>query len=346
MEYSEYQDQAAEYMRLAIPLMKKHGIAMTPANYAVWYEYVSGSNVALQDAVDNHIDEEGGQLTDQQSRALYEQFFDREQDKAALIEMRQDLKRVLDEVLKFIASGAEESETTSDNLSGILNKLNPDMTRDEVHNVIEEVLTETRLAVSTSSVLADKLNTTLVEMHDLKKDLDDAKREAQTDTLTKLANRKAFDSKLEIATRESDDSGVEICMIFGDLDLFKKINDTHGHLVGDQVLKVVANSLKGAVKGRDLVARYGGEEFAIILLNTSLENAKKVAENIRSEIASKRIQRRDSRESLGTITMSFGVARYFPSEGAESFLQRADRALYMSKRKGRNAVSEAPPPII
>ncbi|WP_289286527.1 GGDEF domain-containing protein, partial [Methylophaga sp. UBA3991] len=99
-------------------------------------------------------------------------------------------------------------------------------------------------------------------------------------------------------------------------------------------------------KGRDLVARYGGEEFAIVLLNTSLQNAKNVAENIRLEIASKRIQRKDTRESLGTITLSFGVARYVPSEGSESFMQRADRALYMSKRRGRNCVSEAPPPII
>ncbi len=80
--------------------------------------------------------------------------------------------------------------------------------------------------------------------------------------------------------------------------------------------------------------------------NKLFSTAKKVAENIRAEIASKRIQRRDSREPIGKITMSFGVARYFPSEGSESFLQRADRALYMSKRKGRNTVTEAPPPII
>jgi diguanylate cyclase len=130
------------------------------------------------------------------------------------------------------------------------------------------------------------------------------------------------------------------------LDHFKDINDKHGHLVGDQVLKVVANTLKDSVKGRDLVARYGGEEFSIILLNTSLQNAKGLADNIRQEVASKRIQRKDTQESLGQMTISFGVARYVPSEGVESFMQRADRALYMSKRKGRNCVSEAPPPII
>tara|TARA_R110001583_G_scaffold785_9_gene7334 strand:- start:4734 stop:5771 length:1038 start_codon:yes stop_codon:yes gene_type:complete len=345
MDYNEYQEKAAEYMRLAIPLMNKNGVAMTPANYAVWYEYVSGGNAALIDAVDVQM-ERNERLTDKQSRDLYERFFDREKDKAAILEMRQDLQRVLSELLSFVSTGSITSKKSTENLLLIIDQLRPDMSRDEVHNVIEEVLIETRLSMSNSSLLTERLNTTAAEIQDLKKDLEEAKREAKTDMLTNLANRKAFDELLGKAAHDSDASGLELCMIFCDLDFFKKINDKHGHLVGDQVLKVVATSLKNAVKGRDLVARYGGEEFAIVLLNTSLENVKKLAENIRVEIASKHIQRKDTREPLGIITMSFGVARYFPSEGPESFLQRVDRALYMSKRKGRNAVSEAPPPVL
>ncbi|MFT7414184.1 MAG: diguanylate cyclase [Methylophagaceae bacterium] len=344
MDYNEYQEKAAEYMRLAVPLMKKNGVAMTPANYAVWYEYVSGGNVALNDAVDSQMDG-NERLTDKQSRDLYERFFDREKSQVALLEMRQDLQRVLSELLSFVSTGSVSSKQTTEKLSLIINQLQPDMSRDELHDVIEEVLAETRLSMSKSSLLTECLNSTNAEIQDLKKDLENAKRESKTDMLTNLANRKAFDEVLEKATHDSDASGLELCMIFCDLDLFKNINEKHGHLVGDQVLKVVAVSLKGAVKGRDLVARYGGEEFAIVVLNTSLENVKKLAENIRVDIASKRIQRKDTREPLGPITMSFGVARYFPSEGPESFLQRADRALYMSKRKGRNAVSQAPPPV-
>ncbi len=345
MEYSEYYEQAAEYMRLAVPLMRKHGIAMTPANYAIWYEYVSGKNVALQDAVDEKLDEHG-QLTEKESRELYERFFDREKDQAAVLEMRQDLKRVLGEVLNYVTASVANSQERTENLEHILNKLQPDMKREEVHEIIEEVLTETRLSMSSNELLTDRLNSTIAEIQALKQDLDEARREAKTDALTKLANRKAFDQILQKATEDADNRGLEICLIFADIDYFKQINDKHGHLVGDQVLKVIANTLKGAVKGRDLVARYGGEEFVIILLNTSLENAKKLAENIRAEMASKRIQRRDTREPLGKITLSMGVARYFPSEGPESFLQRVDRALYMAKRKGRNTVAEAPPPVI
>lgn len=345
MEYSEYQEQASEYMRLAIPIMKKYGIAMTPANYAVWYEYVSGSNVALNDAVDLHIDEHGS-LSDSQSADLYQRFFEREKDQTALLEMRQDLRRVLEEVLSYVTKDVRTSKKSGENLALSLKKLHPDMTREQVHGVIEEVLSETRLAMSSGTQLTERLNSAMAEMQKLRQDLDDTKREAKTDTLTKLANRKAFDDVIAKVTKDADRSGIEVCLIFGDLDLFKNINDKHGHMVGDQVLKVVAATLKSSVKGRDLVARYGGEEFTIVLLNTSLANATKLANAIRVEIASKRIQRKDTRESLGAITMSFGVARYVPSEGIESLLQRADRALYMSKRKGRNAVSEAPPPII
>jgi len=345
MEYSEYHDQAAEYMRLAIPLMKKHGIAMTPANYAVWYEYVAGKNAALTDAVEESI-EDNQPLTDKDSRQLYERFFDREKDQAALLEMRQDIRRILTEVLTFLANGAAASEKNGNNLKDIIGRFHPDMSQDEMHSIIDDVLSETKLLTSSTDLLAERLNTVVAEMRDVKKDLDEAKREAKTDTLTKLANRKAFDDVLAKVTHDSDKNGNEVCLIFCDLDKFKLVNDTHGHLVGDQVLRVVANTLKNAVKRRDLVCRYGGEEFSIVLLNTSLQNAKKLAENIRVEIASTRVQRKDTQQSLGKITMSFGVAHYFPSEGTESFLQRADRALYMSKRKGRNAVTEAQPPVI
>lgn len=345
MDNKKDEDRAGEYMRLTIPLMNKHGISVTPENYTVWYSYVSGSNDDLRKAIDLHI-EENTQITDQQSKALYEQFFDQKQEKLTITTMRKELKRVLATILEFTATSASASQDISENLSEIITKLHPEMTQPEIHNAIKDVLNEAQLIMNSSDVLSEQLNATILEVEELKKDIDNAKRDAKIDTLTKLANKVTFESELEKTTINADSVAIEVCMIFGDLDLFKNINDKHGYIVGDQVLRVVANSLKKAVKARDLVARYNGEEFAILLPNTSLTNAKNIAETMRSEIASKRIQRRDSREPLGTITMSFGVARYYQNEGAESFLQRTDRALYISKRNGRNRVSEAPAPVI
>ncbi|EMR12680.1 diguanylate cyclase [Methylophaga lonarensis MPL] len=345
MDNQEHSEQAAEFMRLAIPLMKKHDVAMTPANYALWFEYVSGTNAALMEAVDREL-EDTGTLGEEQCRILYERFFDRNKDKADIIQMRDELTRLVKEIINFVYTGVTHADKSSQKLQTIIGRIHSDMTSDEIHEIVEEVIAEARQTVSSGDLLCDRLNTAVAEVENLKQQLDETRRESKIDTLTGLANRRAFDELVARVTRYADENNQEICLIFTDLDMFKSINDKHGHLVGDQVLKVIANTLKGAFKGRDLVARYGGEEFAIVLLNTSLENARGLAEKLREDIAGKRIQRKDTREPLGTITMSFGIARYVPSEGVDSFMQRADRALYMSKRKGRNCVSEAPPPII
>lgn len=344
MDSQQYYDKAAEYMRLAVPLMKKYEIAMTPANYAVWYEYVAGTNLALNAAVDEKIYNKA-LLTDLESKELYQRFFDREVEQAAVIKIREDLKRVFDEVLKHVKTGVSSATETNKQFASSLAKLNPDMTPEQINDVIEELVKETRGIMTSGEKLTDRLTIATAELQHMRILLEESRKEAKTDTLTKLANRRAFDDIIYKLTTEADTSGVDICLVFCDLDFFKKINDKHGHLVGDQVLKVVARTLENSVKGRDLVSRFGGEEFTITLLNTSLSDSMRLAESIRIEIESKKMQRKDTRESLGEITMSFGVARYVPNEGVESFLQRADRALYMSKRNGRNMVSEAPIPI-
>ena len=186
----------------------------------------------------------------------------------------------------------------------------------------------------------------MVDIEEIKADIEDNKKQAKIDRLTVLANRKSFDEYIQTTVAEAEQDKQSLSIIFCDLDYFRDLNAKHGHLLGDQVLKVVANIIKATVKGRDFVARYGGEEFTITMINTSLEDAKAIAEAIREEMSAKRIQLRDSKESLGQITMSFGVANYCLSEGVYSFLQRADRALYQSKQKGRNITSEANPPII
>lgn len=345
MDYTEYEDQAAEFMRLAVPLMKKHGIAMTPANYAVWFEYVSGSNVALVDALDKEI-EEKGRLTDQQSRQLYERFFDREKDQQSFLELREELSRLLREVISFVYTGVVSTDKSNTQLQHLLGRMSPNMTGQEVHDLVEEVLASTRQAVSSGEVLSERLNYAMEEVQTLKKELDETRREAKSDTLTGLANRKAFDEVLDSSTRDADQNHQAVTLIFCNLDNFHDINENHGHPVGDLVLKRVASLLHDNVSSSDLVARYSGEEFAILLNNRPLSEARKVAEKIRTEMAAKRINRKDTGESLGQITLSLGLASYVATEGVDSFMQRADRALYMAKRRGRNCVSEAPPPII
>ena len=108
--------------------------------------------------------------------------------------------------------------------------------------------------------------------------------------------------------------------------------------LGDQVLRLVAQCLKANTKGRDTAARYGGEEFAVILPHTSIENAIKLAEQIRRAVESKKIVKRSTGETLGSITMSLGVAKFVPGEPIGDVVSRADQCLYAAKRAGRNRV--------
>lgn len=345
MVYTEYEEQAAEYMRLAVPLMQKHSIAMTPANYAVWFEYVSGSNQALIDALDREV-EENGRLTDQQSRQLYERFFEREKDQQLFLELREELSRLLREVISFVYTGVVSTDKSNTRLQHLLGRMSPGMTGQEVHDLVEDVLATTRQAVSSGEMLNEKLNYAMDEVQTLKKELDETRREAKSDMLTGLANRRAFDDAITNATRNADQRQQDINLVFCNLDNFNEINEKHGHLVGDMVLKRVGSLLQAHVNDNDLVARYSGEEFAILLINRPISEARRITENIRTEMAAKRINRKDTGESLGQITLSLGFASYVKNEGVDSLMQRADRALYMAKRRGRNCVSEAPPPII
>jgi diguanylate cyclase len=129
-----------------------------------------------------------------------------------------------------------------------------------------------------------------------------------------------------------------------DIDHFKNFNDKYGHLTGDQVLRLVALSVKQNVKGQDTVARYGGEEFVVALPNTELRSAFTVADHIRRAVMTKELVKRSSGERLGRITISIGVALFRPDDTAQTLIDRADKCLYAAKRNGRNrVVCEADP---
>jgi len=133
--------------------------------------------------------------------------------------------------------------------------------------------------------------------------------------------------------------GTSLCLIIADIDFFKKVNDTYGHLVGDNVIRMVAATLKNSIKGKDLAARIGGEEFAILLPDTPVDGAMKLANDIRLAFEGLDLKKKSTGESLGKITLSFGVATYREGEAVDDFINRADEALYQSKETGRNKVT-------
>jgi diguanylate cyclase len=163
-----------------------------------------------------------------------------------------------------------------------------------------------------------------------------------TDGLTGLANRKAFDSEFDRLFQDATRSKASFTLLMLDIDHFKAFNDNFGHQVGDQVLRLVARTLKDSIKGKDFAARYGGEEFSIILPDTDLAGAIIVGNALRKAVASKDVINRSTGKTLGRITMSVGVAQFDGDRTPEDLIERADSALYIAKHNGRNQVAAAP----
>jgi diguanylate cyclase (GGDEF)-like protein len=163
---------------------------------------------------------------------------------------------------------------------------------------------------------------------------------AMVDGLTGLFMRRYFDARIEEEIERSKRYKTPFSVVMMDVDDFKKLNDDHGHLIGDRVLRAIANVVKGQMRGVDTAARYGGEEIALILPRTEMVSAYNVGERIRSAIADIRVTTDSEPPKVLSVTASFGIASYPESKAAdgEDLVRRADRALYRAKKTGKNRV--------
>ena len=160
---------------------------------------------------------------------------------------------------------------------------------------------------------------------------------AVTDGLTKLYNSRSFYSQLETEVDRFNRYKHPLALLLLDLDHFKDYNDTYGHLEGDKVLVRFSQIIKSCLRANDTAYRYGGEEFTVILPETGGEEAGTVAQRIRAALEAERFSPVNGKAVK--ITISIGVTEYQPKEELSSFIQRADKAMYRSKQKGRNMVS-------
>jgi len=157
--------------------------------------------------------------------------------------------------------------------------------------------------------------------------------EARTDSLTKLANRRAFDDALAKNIESFDNDRKPFSLLILDVDFFKKFNDTHGHQAGDEVLRCVGRTLTQTVKTTDIPCRYGGEEFALVLPNTRIDSARIAAERVRKAIEAMQIE--FDGKTL-EVTASIGVAEMTTGEDGTSLVRRSDDSVYAAKEAGRN----------
>ncbi|HVX12606.1 MAG TPA: GGDEF domain-containing protein [Pirellulales bacterium] len=324
------------YATLAIDLLKRSEIPPYPQFYELLYTYATGVNPSLNARI-NALFRDGDPSVDL-AEALYNEFLRAHDVNERISSVSERMSMRIAEVHDAIDSAMISANAYSGSLQAAHGDLEGEINSDTVRTMAARLLKETRRMQDTNRQLEQKLDASRDDIANLKRTLDEVRRESLLDPLTKIYNRKYFDDGLLQSIANASESGQPLCLLLVDIDHFKRFNDTYGHQTGDQVLRLVAMTLKSNIKGKDIVARYGGEEFAAILPSTDLEGAVILADNIRKAIQAKELLKRSTNEKLGRITASFGVALFRADESPSSFIERADRCLYAAKHAGRNRV--------
>jgi len=328
--------RALGYANSAFELLKRSGIPPYPQFYELLYTYATGVNPTLNTRI-NAMFRNGDAPTQGLAEGLYNEFL-----KSNVNDRMTAVSQRMHDRIEAVHDAIDSAMTTANAYSGSLQSAGGDLGREitpaAMKVLSEKLLSETRKMQETNRALEQKLQASRDDIAGLQRDLDDVRRESLLDPLTKIANRKSLDDGLDTAIAEASSSREPLSLILVDIDHFKNFNDTYGHQTGDQVLRLVAMTLKSNIKGKDLAARYGGEEFVAVLPYTDIEGAVIIADNIRRAIQAKELLKRSTNEKLGRITASFGVATFRPSDTAASLIERADRCLYAAKHAGRNRV--------
>jgi len=334
---AEDYERSMAFADIALGQLKALRQAATPRNYEIWYTYASGYHPALNQQVNATLKAKGT-ISEADLIQIYESHLSPSRLTERIDQVGSQVKGEIDQVMAMIDTAVGSASSYTESLAGVTEQLGRSKDREGLRAIVESLVQTTKTMEISNRQLEERLNASKQEICELQENLEAVRTESLTDPLTQLANRKFFDITLEKSIAEALERNEALSLMLTDIDHFKAFNDNFGHLTGDQVLRLVAMSVKHNVKGKDTAARYGGEEFAVILPNTVLRAAVTVAEHIRRTVMAKELMKRSTGEHLGRMTISIGVAALRKGDTGQSLIERADTCLYAAKRHGRNRV--------
>jgi diguanylate cyclase len=335
-------ERAQALAKTAIGLMAERSVAPTPENFELFYAYAAGDNPAVSRIMGDMI---AGRKAYSPTvlEDLRKRFFSNARVEEAVDDLGQGVAQTLETVIDRLQEAGRSTVDYGRTLSAASGELDAKQSPAELQRLVNSLRTATSTMEERTKLLESELQSSSQEVNELKRMLDDVRKESLTDPLTGIANRKSFDTEIARAIQQSADSGEPMSLLMCDIDHFKVFNDTWGHQTGDQVLRLVANCLSENVKGRDTAARYGGEEFAVIVRGAALGGAVVRGDQMRLAVQSKKLVKKSTGDILGTITISVGAAEIGPGDTTASLIQRADACLYAAKNTGRNRVMSVMP---
>lgn len=315
--------------------MRQLGVAGLPRNYELFYEAVTAGRRDLVDA----LSELGSRPTQKQLDDVAARLLGRG-DENAVEEAHSKIVGKLSEIIALLRKERSSMETygkildeTSTGLAGP-----QPLSREFLEKIIAVTAAATKTSLASQKDAVTSIGSKSGELQSVKMQLEEYKRLADTDALTQVSNRRAFDRALA-AIYDSNRNIVFSALILIDIDRFKTINDRFGHPVGDRVIQIVANLIRATVKPGVLVARTGGEEFALILEGYGEDAAFRVAEDVRQAVLEAPFVNTAKGTNYGPVSVSLGLCMATQAQSPDELYTRADRALYASKAAGRNRAS-------
>jgi len=337
MQDADEHERNMVFAEIAFGQMKALRQPATPRNYEIWYTYATGYNPSLNQAINEKL-ARNNNLTDADLEEVYNGYLSPARLSERIDKVGSRVEDEIAQVMAMIEAASGSAMSYGESLAGASAQIGQAKNPDGLRAIVESLVQTANEMQQTNSELEQKLNASKQQITQLQENLQAVRAESQTDPLTGVANRKYFDEALAKAIARHAASDEPLSLLMLDIDHFKAFNDTYGHLTGDQVLRVVAMSIKQNIKGQDTAARYGGEEFAVVLPNTALRSAITVGEQIRRATMAKELKKRSTGQVLGRITISVGVASLHKGDTPQSLIARADACLYAAKRHGRNRV--------
>jgi len=336
---SENEDPEATFVFASVALDQIRALNQpaNPRNYEVWYHYASGHHPTVNQLI-NEIIETSGKLSQTDVDGIYDKYFSPVRQADKVDNATAKFMEQIEKVMSMIDSASGTATQHSQNLADMSDRIGAATDSTALRAIVESLAQTARSMEESNKILEGKLKSSKQEITQLHAHLEAVRMESLTDPLTTLANRKCFDGALANAITDANGAGEHLSLLLCDIDHFKTFNDTFGHLIGDQVLRLVALSLKDNVKGRDLAARYGGEEFAVLFEGLQPRAARAKLETARSMVAAKHYRVRETDAPLGEVTFSAGLTAVQAEDSYQSAFQRADALLYAAKDSGRNSV--------
>lgn len=331
--YPEDSREAAALLKQAVLLMVRHNIPPNPVHYALWYTYSKGADPELNRHLDRVV-RDFDSFPPESATKLFREYIIRDELEDARVGQQQAINLV-DGMERDVSRSVKGSLNYQNSLGHCLEMLDAPVEK-SLPNILNELQQSTQLMQDQQALFLFQLRAAQNEIKTLREKLEQTSLAATLDGLTQLLNRNTFNRVLEQAISKAPK---KVALVMLDIDHFKQFNDEYGHPLGDRVLEHVGQVLRNSLPPEAVAARYGGEEFCVILQECGdLDSARTFAEQLRLKIQSLRIKARGTDTVLDTISASFGVAVSKSGDTLESLLTRADDALYLAKRKGRNRV--------